>query len=507
MSVSTARRALAAVALGVVVVPLAACSFGGGGGTKSGAADFAGVQSATIQIESEGTFVDPEDGQMAEETGRGSGFFISKDGLALTNNHVVAGAGTVKVWVGGDSSKQYTAKLLGSSECLDLAVVQVDGQFPFLDWHEGDITTGQEVYAAGFPLGDPTFTLTKGIVSKATTSGESNWASIGSVIEHDAKIKPGNSGGPLVDAQGKVMGIDYAGNNEIDTNFAIHRDEAQKVLDKLIAGDDVSSLGVNAQALPPADDGSPLGVWASSVKAGSPADEAGIQPGDLIMRMAGTSLAQSGTLEEYCDVIDTQGTDGTIDVEVYRPSDDTFYRGQFNGKPLSAVTVPGLDPSAGGSSSDMSFRTVTDESGLLSVEIPTTWADVNGAPFVADDGRNYLSLEASTDLAGLASSWAYSGVTMQVTSPSDGITPQSVFDYFAGYTSQCTLDSSDVYSDGVYTGQYQYYTACGGSSDYIILAAQPDDGSYTVILTLTIASEADVPAIEHVFGSFGADFS
>ncbi|WP_378146858.1 S1C family serine protease [Cnuibacter sp. UC19_7] len=506
MSVTTARRALAAVALSVVVVPLAACTFGGGG-AKSGAADFSGVQSATIQIESEGTFVDPEDGQMAEETGRGSGFFISKDGLALTNNHVVAGAGTVKVWVGGDDSKEYDAKLLGSSECLDLAVVQVDGQFPYLDWYQGDITTGQEVYAAGFPLGDPTFTLTKGIVSKAETIGQTSWASIDSIIEHDAKIKPGNSGGPLVTAQGTVVGVDYAGNNELDTNFAIHRDEAQKVLDQLIAGSDVKSLGINAQALPPADDGSALGVWASSVKAGSPADEAGIQPGDLIMRMAGTTLAADGTLEEYCDVISTQGSDGTIDVEVYRPSDDTFYRGQFNGKPLAPVTVPGLNGSSGGSSEGMSFRTVTDDSGVLSVEIPSTWADVNGAPFTSDDGRQFLSLDASTDLAGLSSSWAYSGVTFQVTSPSDGITAQAVFDLFAGYTAQCTLDSADAYTDGVYSGQYQYYTGCGGSSDYIILAAQPDDGSYTVILTLTIASEADIPAIEHVFGSFAADFS
>jgi serine protease Do len=507
MIVTTARRALAAAALGVVVVPLAACSFGGGGGGGGGATDFAGVQSATIQIESEGTFVDPEDGQMAEETGRGSGFFISKDGLALTNNHVVAGAGTVKVWVGGDDSKEYDAKLLGSSECLDLAVIQVDGQFPFLDWYQGDITTGQEVYAAGFPLGDPTFTLTKGIVSKAATGGQTSWSSIDTIIEHDAKIKPGNSGGPLVTPQGTVVGVDYAGNNELDTNFAIHRDEAQKVLDQLIAGDDVKSLGINAQALPPADDGSPLGVWASSVKPGSPADEAGLQPGDLIMRMAGTTLAADGTLEEYCDVISTQGSDGTIDVEVYRPSEDTFYRGQFNGKPLTAVNVPGLDTSGGGSSDGTSFRTITDQSGVLSVEVPTTWADVDGAPFTAGDGRNFLSLEASTDLAGLASSWAYSGVTFQVTSPSDGITAQAVFDTFAGNTAQCTLDSTDVYTDGIYTGQYQYYKACGGVSDYIILAAQPDDGSYTVILTLTVANEADIPAIEHVFGSFAADFS
>ncbi|MCS5734032.1 S1C family serine protease [Herbiconiux daphne] len=503
MNPSSARRALTVVSVGLVASALGGCS--GGGAGSSGAADFSGVQSATIQIESDGTFANPDNGQTEEQAGLGSGFFISADGLALTNNHVVVGAGTMKVRVGGEGS-DYNAEILGSSECLDLAVIKVDGSgFPFLDWQKGDVTTGEEVYAAGFPLGDPEFTLTKGIVSKNDTPGQSAWASIDHIIEHDAKIRPGNSGGPLVNASGEVVGVNYASVAENDSNFAIHRDEAEKVVQKLIDGDDVQSLGVNAQALPLDDQGESLGVWVSSVKAGSPADAAGILPGDVLTRMAGKTLASDGTLEEYCDVIQTQGTDGTIDVDVYRPSDDALYRGQFNGKPLEAVTVPGHGATSAGPD-DRAYTTVYDDSGVLGVEVPADWTDVDGASFTGINGHEFLDVRASTNLQQFAESWGTSGVTLSAAEMADDLTPEAIFASFADLTAQCTPAETDAYSDGVYEGQYQYFTACGGVSDYAIVVAYPSDQSYVVVVSVAIASEADLPAIEHVMGSFAAVF-
>jgi serine protease Do len=121
----------------------------------------------------------------------------------LTNNHVVTGAGTLKVWRNGDQSKTLNARIVASSECLDLTVVKIDGNdLPYIGFREGLISTADEVYAAGFPLGDPTFTMTKGIVSKADTPADTPWASLDHVIEHDARIRSGNSGGPLVDPDG-----------------------------------------------------------------------------------------------------------------------------------------------------------------------------------------------------------------------------------------------------------------------------------------------------------------
>jgi serine protease Do len=106
---------------------------------------------------------------MSSSAGSGSGFIISADGLAVTNNHVVTGAATLEVFIGGDTTKGYNADVVGVSECNDLAVIDIDapGDLPRFDWYDGEVKAGLDVYAAGFPLGDPEFTLTKGIVAKA----------------------------------------------------------------------------------------------------------------------------------------------------------------------------------------------------------------------------------------------------------------------------------------------------------------------------------------------------
>src|SRR5690606_23214509 len=136
------------------------------------------------------------------------------DGLAVTNNHVVAGAATLEVYIGGEGSQSYNATILGVSECNDLALIDIreDAPLPYLDWYLEEIVPGIDVYAAGFPLGDPEFTLTRGIVSKAKADGDiTGAASIDHTIEHDANLQPGNSGGPLVSTDGKVVGVNYAG--------------------------------------------------------------------------------------------------------------------------------------------------------------------------------------------------------------------------------------------------------------------------------------------------------
>jgi serine protease Do len=165
-----------------------------------------GAKAATIQIEAQGSFVDPESGQLLNTAGRGSGFIIDPSGIAVTNNHVVTGSALIKVWVGG-STKPLNARILGVSECWDLAVIDIEGEdFPYFEWYEGNTDSGVEVYSAGFPLGDPEYTLTKGIISKANAYGETSWASVDAVIEHDARIRGGNSGGPLLSTDGKVVG-------------------------------------------------------------------------------------------------------------------------------------------------------------------------------------------------------------------------------------------------------------------------------------------------------------
>jgi len=117
----------------------------------------ADVKSAVVQIEAQGTFVDPEFGEYSG-AGRGTGFIIDPSGLAVTNNHVVTGAALLKVWIGGDTGKSYNAQIIAVSECSDLALIDIEGgNFPYLDWYSDPIQVGLEIYAAGFPLGDPEY--------------------------------------------------------------------------------------------------------------------------------------------------------------------------------------------------------------------------------------------------------------------------------------------------------------------------------------------------------------
>lgn len=295
------------------------------------------VRKAVIQIQAEGTFVDPEVGLQINAAGRGSGFIIDPSGIAVTNNHVVTGAALIKVWVNGEPQAR-NARLLGYSECNDLAVIKIDGSdFSYLKWYEGDVFAGLEIYLAGYPLGEPEYSLTKGIISKSNTSGDTFWTSVnGGILAHDATGNPGNSGGPLVTPDGQVVGIHFAGNKDADQYFAISAATAIPIIEDLKKGIDFESLGVNGSIVSN-EDGSIVGVWAASVDSGSPADKAGLKPGDIIMQLEGLVLGTDGTMADYCSVIRTHGSNNTLSLTVLRFSSGEFLEGELNGRELEVT--------------------------------------------------------------------------------------------------------------------------------------------------------------------------
>ncbi len=344
------------------------------------------VKSATIQIIAEGTFIDPQVGVVLNGAGSGSGFIIDPSGIAVTNNHVVTGAAILTVYVGGSKEPKH-AKVLGVSECSDLAVIDIDGDgYPFVSFSNDAAKVGTDVYAAGFPLGDPEFTLTKGIISKAKASGESNWASVENVLEHDAAIKPGNSGGPLVNANGQVVGVNYAG-YQAGPYYAITPAEAKGIIDQMESGKDVTSLGLNGQAVI-TDDQSLSGIWVSSVKSGSPADKAGIQAGDIVTQLEDIVLATDGTMSDYCNILRSHQPSDTLKITVLRWADQTVLTGQINGRALevSYSFAQNLNQEVNNNNNNTttttgysSYVTVSDDSGSISTEIPVEWVETNGA--------------------------------------------------------------------------------------------------------------------------------
>ena len=472
------------------------------------------AKSATIQVEAQGSFVDPEFGQLLNTAGRGSGFIIHPSGIAVTNNHVVTGSALIKVWVGG-STKPLNARILGVSECWDLAVIDIEGDdFPYFEWYQGDTDPGLEVYSAGFPLGDPEYTLTKGIISKANANGETSWASVDAVIEHDARIRSGNSGGPLLSTDGKVIGINYAGSDKFDTNFAIKGSMAQSVISKLESGVDFESIGVNGTAVS-SEDGSITGIWVASVKSGSPADKAGIKGGDIITRLEGLVLATDGTMSDYCDILRTRSASDTYSLEVLRFATEEFLEGQINGRTLEQSfsfaqqisEQSDIIPEDSPTTTTGGYVTVQDDEGAIQIDIPVEWVQIDGSKWM-DGGTTFgASISASADLDAFTYGYYQSGVFYAA---SDEIARlggyvQLLDVYRDSYMGDCELEGRYDYVDSGFEGKYDLFTNCLGEKNALfVLSARPiyDPSSMLIILIVNMTQESDFDALDQILATF-----
>ncbi|MEZ5245537.1 MAG: S1C family serine protease [Acidimicrobiales bacterium] len=487
--------------------------------TAGGDFDISDVEGSVVQIQGQGTFVQ-SGGAAAFNVGfTGTGFVISEDGLVVTNNHVVQGAATLAVsFSDGDPMN---ARILGVSECSDLAVIDLDGGgYTPLTFRDDPVTVGLDVFSAGFPASDEVdfddldYTLTSGIVGSVEADGESSWASVDGVIQHDARILGGNSGGPLVDEDGHVIGVNYAGNNEFDTNYAIAAQDARPIIDRLAGGENVDSLGINGEAQ--VYDNGLSGMFISSVESGSPADKAGIEPGDVLITLENLVLATDGTMADYCDVLRTQGDDATMDIEVYRPSLDLVLTGQVNGDPIELPLITGavIDEVGGGDGSDTgdnssvgggdapySYTTVTDDQGLISVSIPQSWVEVNGEPN-PDFGP---SIWASPDIEAWRNTWDVPGIIVE-SAPDRSASEIDTLLQELDLSSVCEDFGAEPYDDGLYAGTLQIWGNCGGTDTiYIVLAAAPNNADYLVRVEVQAPSQRDLEAADEALATFIAN--
>jgi serine protease Do len=468
------------------------------------------AQKAVVQIVARGSFRDPEVG-FSTTAGSGSGFIIRPDGLAVTNNHVVTGAATLEVFIGGDTTRSYNATVVGVSECNDLALIDIDGpdDLPYFDWYDGEIRAGLEVWAAGFPLGDPEFTLTKGIVAKAKAGGDlTGTSSIDHTIEHDANIHPGNSGGPLLTADGTVAGVNYAGGAVATTTaqfFAIEANLAREVVSHLESGN-FESLGINGWAVN--DEAAGItGIWVAGVEPGSPASKAQILPGDVVLTLNGLPMGQGGTFKDYCDVIRTAG-DRPIAVEVLRFDTSEVLRGEINGdQPLtlafSFAEQLGDDDDLPTGDGYASYDTVTDDTGVLTVEVPAEWSDRDTSPGADEAGNPIPYIAAAPSLEGLFGNYNTPGMVFAAV-PVANATIDEWLQEFSG-AAECTDGGVFTdYDDGVFAGSYQIWEDCAGTAtDYLVLATLPKAGGpYLIVTAVQLVSDADLEALDRILRTF-----
>jgi S1-C subfamily serine protease len=273
------------------------------------------------------------------QEGEGTGFFVRPDGIAVTNDHVVRGAFSIDV-VTADGGK-FEARVIGGDPGADLAVLRVEGGGPFPTvplGESGSLRLGQSVVALGFALGlEGGPSVTSGIVSalgrtiSATdpnAPGGQGARQYEGLIQTDAAINPGNSGGPLVDLGGRVVGINTAGVGAAaaeNIGFAIAIDRARPVVEHAIENPEAPAayLGVSTQTVTPAvAAGFSLsvdeGALVRAVGPGTPADEAGIREGDVIVGIGGTSVSSTEEVGERILEFDP-GTE--VEVELVRGQD------------------------------------------------------------------------------------------------------------------------------------------------------------------------------------------
>ncbi|HEY9425894.1 MAG TPA: Do family serine endopeptidase [Gemmatimonadaceae bacterium] len=243
----------------------------------------------------------------------GSGFLISRDGYIVTNNHMVDGASKVRVTL--LDHRIFTAKIVGHDPSTDVALIKIDGNdFPTVQLgNDSTVQVGDPVIAIGNPLGLD-FTVTSGIISAKGRADQlanlfQDKYAVVDFLQTDAVINPGNSGGPLVDMQGKVIGVNtaiasptgvYAG-----YGFAIPIRIAQTVVGELQKYGEVHRgiLGVSIQNVGPADaqaagldriTGALVGGFTSDT---SPAKKAGLEPGDIIVAVDGKQVSRVSQLQ------------------------------------------------------------------------------------------------------------------------------------------------------------------------------------------------------------------
>ena len=234
----------------------------------------------------------------------GSGFVYDKAGDIVTNEHVVAGATsiTVKLWNG----KEYKARLIGTDNSTDLAVVRISAPssliHPLTLGNSAAVQVGDSVIAIGSPFG-LAGTVTSGIISALHRSIESpNNFTIGDSIQTDAPINHGNSGGPLIDMSGHVIGVnaqiqsDSGGSDGV--GFAIPANTVSSVVSQIAAGKTVAHayFGVQVQ-----DSTSPQGALLASVLSGTPAAKAGLKSGDVVTKLDGTVITNQSDLSSVIE--------------------------------------------------------------------------------------------------------------------------------------------------------------------------------------------------------------
>lgn len=286
-------------------------------------------------------------------SGAGSGFFISKDGYLITNNHVVENA--IKITVIDIKNKEYKAEKIGTDPKSDLALLKVKGNsHPFIELGDSNkMEVGEWVLAIGNPFGQ-SLTVTSGIVSAKGRELEGLEVEYQNFIQTDAAINRGNSGGPLINMEGKAIGINTiilssTGGN-IGIGFAIPSNMARKVMKDLKKEGRVvrGNLGIGIYDIPDSEaedyDMEKGGIFIAKVEPDSPAEKAGLKKYDIIVEVNGEAI-KSGT--KLKTIIANLSPGDEIELTIIRGKERKKIKAEVGEAPDTLKLRAGKDSAAG----------------------------------------------------------------------------------------------------------------------------------------------------------------
>ena len=307
-----------------------ASSQGSTGGTQLSTQDVASLVSPSVVVITTEQMVSSGiswfgDSYNYVQSGAGSGVIISQDGYILTCAHVIDGASNVSVQL-YDSDQQYTATVVGSDSVADIAVLKIDatGLTPAVIGNSDALAVGETVVAVGNPLGTLSNSVTDGIISALNreVTVEDNDMTL---LQTDASISPGNSGGGLFNANGELIGVVNAKSSYSEAEgigFAIPINSAMDIANQLIESGSVArpALGVTIVDVSDANTAQQLGVSATGVyvvqvTAGSGAESAGVKAGDRIIAVDDTAVSTSNDVKSY---LAKKNVGDTVNLQVER---------------------------------------------------------------------------------------------------------------------------------------------------------------------------------------------
>ena len=284
-------------------------------------------------------FRSPRDEALVQSS-LGSGVIVTNEGHIITNNHVVAQVDEIEVQLSDGQTKK--ARLVGADEQVDLAVLKIDNPSvkPLKLADSDTVQPGDFVLAIGNPFGFEE-TVTDGIISSKGRPNRSDF--FGDLLQTNAAINPGNSGGPLINLRGEVIGINTAiasttGGSQ-GVGFAIPSNTVRNALESLLKQGRIirGYLGIQTRALQPGEDGADTeGVTVAEVMAGSPAAQAGVQPGDVVRKFDGHEVKNFSALRTL--VAQTQ-LNKQVELEIVRDGKPLKVKAQIKEQPIDHDTA------------------------------------------------------------------------------------------------------------------------------------------------------------------------